>query len=561
MRQVLTLLKKDFRNSFITRLPYLFKTKKERGKAILSIFLALMFGVYLYFGIAYIIDWIEGYDKLGYGNMYLMQALVVYTFFAIVSIFPYIISNFYFSNDVRIMLPLPIRSSNIILSKIAYTSLGLLSLALIIVMPFAIRFASFYGKSFIFYLGLILGIISHTIILTSLITLIVVGLMAIIGRFTRIKSILQFLGTILIFFISLGFSYLVNSQAATTGIQTSVIASIVTKMVVFLKYIPTLGLLSKAIDGNLLALCGLILISVIIVYLVARLAEKPLLKGIQYNYVVGKRKKLSEEKKERAYEKKSVFWGLVRKDLRDILKTPVYLTNTLMLGIIIPIAFVAPFVAQKEQIMPLIEKLPDLYIMLESILSLDMVFAIALLGFIALMMFMASAATGVAGSSISREGKFFWITQSLPIEARKQVLSRIVSAIIIYSISLLPTTIILMVIAKPPFYLYIPYALAFISVAIFASCWGVFMDSLNPKFEWQTPQQVMKTNLTIFILSLSTMILSGICVFGVIKLVGSKMASNQMLIISLIAVASLIILGLIFYSLAIKRFKKLVNQQ
>lgn len=561
MRQVLTLLKKDFKNSFITRIPYFFKTKKERGKAILSLFLILMFGGYLYFGIKYVIDWIGAYDKLGYGNIYLMQALVVYTFFTIVSVLPYIISNFYFSNDVRIMLPLPIKSSNIIISKIAYISLGLLSLSLVIVMPFAIRFAIFYGKSFVFYLGLILGIIAHTIILTSLITLLVIGLMAVIGRFTRIKSLLQFLGTILIFILSFGFSFLVNSNVASSGIQSSMIASIVTKVQAFLKYIPTLGLISRSLEGNILALAALILLAVLVVYFVARLAEKPLLKGIQYNYSVGKRKKLSEKKRERVYEKKPIFWSLVRKDLRDILKTPVYLTNTLMLGIVIPIAFAIPLIAQKEEIMPLIKKLPDMYIMLESALSLDMVFAVALLAFTALMLFMASAATGAAGSSISREGKYFWISQSLPIEARKQILSRIVSAIIIYFISMLPTSIIIMVIAKPPFYLYVPYGLAFVSVAIFASCWGVFMDSLNPKFEWQTPQQVMKTNLTVFILSISTMVLAGLCIFGIFKLVGSKMASNQMLIISLIAEAFLIILGLVFYSLAIKRFKKLVNQQ
>lgn len=561
MRQVLTLLKKDFNNSFITRIPYFFKTKKERGKAILSLFLILMFGGYLYFGIKYVIDWIGAYDKLGYGNMYLMQALVVYTFFTIMSVIPYIISNFYFSNDVRIMLPLPIKSSNIIISKLAYISLGLLSLSLVIVMPFAIRFAIFYGKSFLFYLGLILGIIAHTIILTSLITLLVIGLMAVIGRFTRIKSLLQFLGTILIFILSFGFSFLVNSNVASSGIQSSMIASIVTKVQAFLKYIPTLGLISRSLEGNILAFAALMVLAVLVVYLVARLAEKPLLKGIQYNYSVGKRKKLSEKKRERVYEKKPIFWSLVRKDLIDILKTPVYLTNTLMLGIVIPIAFAIPLMAQKEEIMPLIKKLPDMYIMLESSLSLDMVFAVALLAFIALMLFMASAATGAAGSSISREGKYFWISQSLPIEARKQVLSRIVSAIIIYFISMLPTTIILMIVTKPPFYLYLPYGLAFVSVAIFASCWGVFMDSLNPKFEWQTPQQLMKTNLTVFILSISTMVLAGLCIFGIFKLVGSKMASNQMLIISLIAEAFLIILGLVFYSLAIKRFKKLVNQQ
>ncbi len=561
MRQVLTLLKKDFNNSFITRMPYYFKTKKERGKAILYLFLALMFGGYLYFGIKYVIDWIGAYDKLGYGNIYLMQALVVYTFFTIMSVLSYIISHFYFSNDVRIMLPLPIKSSNIIISKIAYISLGLLSLSLVIVMPFAIRFAIFYGKSFVFYLGLILGIIAHTIILTSLITLLVIGLMAVIGRFTRIKSLLQFLGTVLIFILYFGFSSLVNSNVATSGIQSSMIAPIVTKVQAFLKYIPTLGLISRSLEGNILAFAALIVLAVLVVYLVARLAEKPLLKGIQYNYSVGKRKKLSEKKRERVYEKKSIFWWLVRNDLRDILKTPVYLTNTLMLGIIIPIAFAIPLIAQKEEIMPLIKKLPDMYIMLESALSLDMVFAVALLAFTALMLFMASAATGAAGSSISREGKYFWISQSLPIEARKQILSRIVSAIIIYFISMLPTSIIMMVIAKPPFYLYVPYVLAFISVAIFASCWGVFMDSLNPKFDWQTPQQVMKTNLTVFILSISTMVLAGLCIFGIFKLIGSKMASNQMLIISLIAEAFLIILGLVFYSLAIKRFKKLVNQQ
>ena len=159
MKEVANLLKKDFLNSFIMNIRYMWKTKKERKKLLLYPLLTLIFGAYLYFIIRYTIDFIDVYDRVGKGDIYLLQAVFVYTTLILLTSLTYVITNFYYSNDIQIMLPLPIKKEHILFSKIIYITASMLVTALFIVTPFLIRYGAFYNKSILFYLAFFLNTI------------------------------------------------------------------------------------------------------------------------------------------------------------------------------------------------------------------------------------------------------------------------------------------------------------------------------------------------------------------------------------------------------------------
>lgn len=554
MRQVQNLIKKDILNSFIMRIPYYWKTKKERKKLLWIPFFMLIFGVYIYLGIKYVIDWIEVYDKAGIGPAYLNQAVFAFTMLSIMSVIPMIISNFYYSNDVSMLLPLPIKRSDILLSKIIYSIIIMLPTSLFLVVPFFIRYGTYYGHSPLFYISFIIGFLAHALIVVSILTLIVVLMMSVINQFPKSKNILQLLGTVLIMGVSFAISYSVNSSV--NGMSTNVIANIGAKMDNIVKYIPSIKLLELASHGNVLALIGLVIIALGLAFIVSRFASAFMVKGVLVNHMVEKRKKLDKDQISKEFKPKSVLARLINKEVMEILKTPVYLTNTLLMGLVIPLAFAVPLYAQRNEIMKGAKDIRAAIDHFTSLMSFEFKFGVLVLAFTAIMIFMSSSATNTAGTSITREGKYLWQMQVAPLKPNTIVLSKVIGAIIIFLISIIPITAIIMYLVKPPLYFVGAYALAVIAAAIFSSNVGMLLDIIKPKLDWQTPQQAMKQNFNAVILTYFTMIVAGLIGFLTYKLIVSQMSEQKLMVVAIMVPVALMILGVIIYGIACKLLKK-----
>lgn len=556
MSQLGNLLKKDLLNSFIMKIPYFWKTKKERKKLLLYPLLAVVFGAYIYFGITYFIDWIEGYDKLGMGDVYLGQSVFAYSMLLLMSIVTMTISNFYYSNDISILLPLPIKKSEILFSKILYNSLALFVTALFVVFPFMVRYGIYYNKSILFYLLFILGLFAHTVIMASIFTFLVVAMMSVINRFARAKNVMQLLGTILIIALSFGASYYFNSQVNQDQISLDFMGVIAQKMNGIIALVPTVKLLVSGVNGNVLNYVLLIAIALGLSYLVSQISGGLLTKGILNNQSVVKRRKLNVEEKAKAFKRDGVFSQLVKKDISDILKTPVYLTSTLLMGLVMPLAIAVPLIAQGADISSIMEKSNGLFVNTEKLLGMKDLLSYIIFALAIVMVFLSSSATNTAGTSITREGKYIWLMQTMPIEARTQITARVLSAMIIHFISLLPISIIVFVLLKPPYYFIIAYFVVLFSVGFFASSLGILMDTSRPKVDWQTPQQAMKSNFNAIVLTYATMIIAILIGVGGFFLIKNQVTGNRLMAASLMLIVLMLILGFVFYNLAIKTFKK-----
>ncbi|MDO5027213.1 MAG: hypothetical protein Q4E50_05220 [Tissierellia bacterium] len=557
MRKIGNLLNKDLKNSFIMKIPYYWKTKKERKKLFLYPFLALMFGIYLYLGIEYVIDWIEGYDKFGLGHVYLGQAVFAYSGLLLLSVVTMIIGNFYYSNDISIMLSLPIKKSEIIVSKIIYNSLSLFVTALFIVFPFMIRYGIFYAKSIVFYILFVLGLFAHTLILVSIFTFLVVAIMSVINRYARVKNILQVLSTIVIIGLSFGFSYMVNSQPERGQVSFDFLQIIATKFDNIIGKIPTINLLVSGVNGNALNYIILLVLAIGLVYLVSQFSGGLLTKGIMSNQSVVKRRKLSLKERSQVFKQESSFVQIVKKDLTEILKTPIYFTSTLLLGILMPLIIAIPILAKGgDEALTFIKQASQLFEVFESSISKKEMIAFSIFGLIIIMLFVSSSASSTAGTSITREGRYLWIIQTIPVDARTQVSARIFSALTIHLISLIPISLISFILLKPPYYLLLVYAIVLIVTGFFAASLGILLDILRPKKDWQTPQQAMKSNMNVVILSYSSMILAVLVGLGFYGLLSSGTGEKDLFLASILLLLGLALIAFILYHFAIKTFEK-----
>ncbi len=556
MRQIAHLFKKDFLNSFLMRIPYFWKTKKERKKLLLIPFFGILFGVYIYLAIQYIINWIGPYDKAGFGHVYLNQPVLAYTALAIMSIVGMIISNLYYSNDISILLPLPVSKRNILISKIIYNSFIALSTALFMIVPFMVKYGIYYNKGIDFYITFILGVIAHTIIITSIFTLLIVAMMSVVNRFPKAKNFLQVFGTIIIVAVSFGVSYLINSNVQDDGIPATMIEALAGKMDQATKYVPTIDLIYQGSHGKILSLILLIALALGLTFLVSSISGKMLAKGILSNQVVSKRKKLSSEEKVGVFKKGTVFGQIIRKELRDILKTPVYFTSTLLFGIIFPIALIVPLIAQGLDVGGFVSQANMMFKQLESIMSIKELFGYILMGTMVILMFMSSSASNTAGTSITREGKYLWILQTIPVKADTQISARVLAAVIVYLLSILPVTLIILILVRPPYYAILAYKIGVLIVGFFSACFGILIDTLRPKTDWQTPQQAMKSNFNAIGLTYGTMIIAAILGFITFKLVTGNLTNDQIFLAIIIVAVTLLVIALVFYHLAVRTFEK-----
>jgi len=114
----------------------------------------------------------------------------------------------------------------------------------------------------------------------------------------------------------------------------------------------------------------------------------------------------------------------------------------------------------------------------------------ALLGVLVLM----TNLTTVSSTSISREGRLFGLSLSIPVAGRTQVQAKLALHMVLYGAAFLIDCAVAVVLFRvPPVALvyYLPAGLAFQVVGF---CFGMFLDLKRPMLKWTHPQQAMKNN-------------------------------------------------------------------
>ena len=114
----------------------------------------------------------------------------------------------------------------------------------------------------------------------------------------------------------------------------------------------------------------------------------------------------------------------------------------------------------------------------------------ALLGVLVLM----TNLTSVSSTSVSREGRLFGLSLSIPVAGRTQVQAKLVLHMTLYGAAFLidcGIAVALFRVAPVSLVYYLPAGLAFQVVGF---CAGMFLDLKRPVLKWTHPQQAMKNN-------------------------------------------------------------------
>lgn len=418
----------------------------------------------------------------------------------------YVISVFYFSKDLRILLPLPIRPGEIVLAKFIGVMLGEYATMLPVVAPALIVYGwlADVGPLYIpFALLIILLLPVAPLVLASLFS---IALM----RFTNLRrnrDLVRIFGALLGIGIALTFQFFSRIQEGRVDLQRLVtsqeplIEGLGTYMVTstwaanaLREGAPSLGIPSFLLYVGVMAAALFVMLLV---------AERMFFGGVlggEESLSSGRR--LSREELARETGRvRSPLWALFWREVRLLNRNPSFLMAAVLPPLMIPFFSILPLTQAGG---PLEDGAN-----LARFAHLPWV-PVAVLAF----MLFINSMSAVPASAISREGPWFWISRSLPVAPAVQIRAKVLHSTLFHLINLAVVLGVMFWLG-----LYTPRNLAVVLVggaltSLVTTYSGMLIDVMRPNLNWTDPQQAMKGNINGLFAMLFNLLLGGLTGLG-----------------------------------------------
>lgn len=418
-----------------------------------------------------------------------------------------IINEFYFSSDIDYLLPLPVRTHELILAKFWVTYLAES------VMEFMVIFSAYIG--FILAIGVTpIGVITGLLgtITLPLVPLVYCGIISMIIMFLfqgiRNRKVLNTMMAVMTILLILG-AFLSFQNLEGFSIDTYV-TSLTSGENVFMKvmniiFYPGYLLVHSAATGTWSEVLLYLGISILLVLLFLGIANLIYLPGL-YSFKSVANKKEHARKKTVERKQQPVFIAYLKKEIKTIFRTPAFVSNCVLINFFWPVIIIIVCMMQKGS--HTIENFVTMYHegnVMASIIALAMFLALAAL---------TTAANGLASSSFTREGAHIDFMKYIPVSYELQIHVKGLFSLIFSYISYLMDVGILVYILKLNWKTAIYYAVSGGCVIFFIACLGIWLDSMHPKLIWEDELNALRGNLNVFF-NMAFAILATVVICGI----------------------------------------------
>lgn len=401
------------------------------------------------------------------------------------------------NTDDELLLSLPLKKSEIVISKILFNYAFDLTMILSTLLP---QFVVYYIYSVVkpdilyfarcAYLLLVLPMLSNAIgslfgYLFNLIT----------KKFVRANAIRSVISVTFLVVFMLGYYALQFNMELSAGSDGFSIHDIV-----ILKY-----LVNYLLGDNVIITLVVVTLVCLIPFLLCVIVSAASL-GKNISAVNSKNKKLR-------YKKSSITKTLIEQEIGKYFSSSVYVMNTLFGGIILIILALMLLVVGEGFLTSKISILMNTEGIIGNVLN-NIPLLVITLGCVIL------STVSISASSISFEGKNIWILKSNPISYKKVFASKILTnfiicfACVILSSLFFGTSFILEHGA-----IGILYIIGYIVIAglfsFIISCSGLFVNLIFPKLQWQSEAEIIKQSFSAGVALLVNMVLALMCILPI----------------------------------------------
>jgi ABC-2 type transport system permease protein len=406
----------------------------------------------------------------------------------------YVLTVYYYSQDVEHLLPLPLKPSDILGAKFLVTLVYEYVPTAILVLPLLITYGVKSGAGPLYYLY------AAVVFLTlPVIPLVIASLLAMLFmRFTNVgksKDRFRLIGGVIGIVAVLGFQIVVQRSSAgrdsaerlTQMIlsDNNALLSLVTRLFPSTK----LGAMALAESGALAGLgylLAFLLVSAAFAAAFVMLGDRLYLKGVMgISETAAKRRRVSGEEFDKLTGRRSPVLAFAAKEWKVLLRTPAYFLNCVLSCFFWPVLAFIPVLSRSDGLAAVKEW--------GQILQEDAAAGIGVAVAFALALFMTSA-NSVSTTAISRDGQAFFVNKYLPVPYAQIIVAKVVPGTVLGILSMLLMCAAAGLVLHPPLPFLLLAFLASLPGIVFINLIGIIIDLRMPKLDWESEQKAVKQN-------------------------------------------------------------------
>ena len=405
----------------------------------------------------------------------------------------YIMGVFFYSNDIEILLPLPLKPWQILGAKfvtvLVYEYVTQLVFFLPVLAAYGIKEKA--NATYIVF-GLIVYFILPIVplVFASIINIFVMRSF----RFVKNKDRMKTISGIVALIIAIGFNVLIQSLTQSQNTPEDIMRfveqgnnSILGKIqdIFVVNRFMTIALANYrdfiySVGNMLLAIVGVGLFLALFLYL----GEKLYLKSVVGLTEASSRR--TKTAKGNLYKRSGHLFAFIMKELKLLFRTPVYFLNCVLMNFLWPIFILIPIFTRGE----VIGELRSAILHLNSPNALR--FAVA--GVASAAVFI-SGTNMISSTAISREGKNLYVSKYLPVDHKTIINAKVISGIFMGIVGIVVGITVVWILFSLPLYMALMALLISLPCAVFINYLGILLDLKFPKLNWDNEQKAVKQNL------------------------------------------------------------------
>ena len=499
----------------------------------------------------------------------MLVALLIIMFFGFTSV----AASYYTGSSEEFLMSLPLTPGQFFGAKFAvsFVSDAIMGLGMFTISSIVYGANEGLLTNPLFYIGFLVAALAFSLAAVFAIYLLFILILYFIPALRK-KKLMTVVATVLLIAFCI-FYGLMNSSISMSfsnpKFMGEKMGSSIEKLFGLSDKMPVFMYISGALKGKILPILILAALSALILFVLVPLFGKMYIKTLD-GFADVKSKKITAQKAEEVIEKDvrsvSVFHALFVRDYRNVVREPAFFANGPLFVYLFPVIFILSFsvgfIASGEGLgvifsafqRKLAELTPE---------SLKSAKYFVTLGSAAFVVFTGTFAN-LATTSFSREGKSLNDLKAMPIDFNLIVKVKFWHAMLYVGIA---NVIMIFLLTLAYFLLQVPltftdlFSICFMTVLVSGSVSlllifiDMFIDTLNPKLNWETPMAASKQNFNVLWSMLLSMLTVGLVVILVVFALPKSMISLVLLSIIYVIIAAPV--GAAYFRYAEKRLKEM----
>ncbi|MGI6604720.1 MAG: hypothetical protein ACOX2S_06750 [bacterium] len=417
---------------------------------------------------------------------------------------PYLLSAFYYTDDLLRLASLPLAQWQLLGPKFALVWLNEVLTLLIFVGPAYLVYGLSANPSLLYWPLLLLLLLLLPTLPLALAALFTIALVR-VTNLPRHRDLLQVVGGLTGIVLALGLQTLIIRSGNDPGLAVQdalVKASHLVK--ILSRRVPPAALATQTLTAagsvsGLLAFILFALVSLAAVAVFGLIAQY----WFWHSFLAGQEVTLKRERRgrktgRRGARQRGPLAASFLREVRLFLRTPAFAFNGLLSTVIVPIIIIFPMLVQGTlgSIRTLVQSGPSASPIAGLILAAAVAFSASM--------------NQVTSTAVSREGKLFFWSRVLPLSPCIQIQAKLLFGLFILALNALVWFLLAhLVVGIPGVYAVGGAGIGFLASVATASI-GLLVDLYRPHLDWSDPQRAMKGNFNALIASLLGWLLLGL---------------------------------------------------